>query len=446
MKKIIFFLLSLALLSACKQKIDEFKADKGSADFTKYIAVGNSLFAGYADGALYHTGQVNSIPNLISGQLQYVGSGAFVQPMVTSEFGVNYPGSTPKLVLGFPQACNGEISLGPVLSSGAMDALAPVGYDVNNFAVPGAKSFHILAPHYGDFSLLSLHLSNPYFCRFSKTPASTVLGDAMAANASFFSVWLGDNDVLSYALSGGADTITSPAFFQTVMGGVLQGLTSNGAKGVVSTIPDVTAIPFFTTIPYNGLVLTRQSLVDSINHFMSTLFQVPVTYHLGQNAFLIYDSTATNYFKVRQMQPGELVLLTVPQDSLKCGGWGIISSWKHVPMPIPKQFILNLNDVTKLKTATAAYNEIIKGLAALDNLAVVNMNAKLTELEKGIIWDGIKLNTTFVSGGVFSLDGIHLTPRGCAITANYFIEAINSKYGSTIPLVDPTKYQAVIFP
>jgi len=111
----------------------------------------------------------------------------------------------------------------------------------------------------------------------------------MAANATFFTLWLGDNDVLSYALSGGMDTITSPAFFQTVMGGVLQGLTTNGAKGVVSTIPDVTAIPFFTTIPYNGLVLTRQTLVDSINYAMDSVYRLPFHYVVGPNPFMVPD-------------------------------------------------------------------------------------------------------------------------------------------------------------
>lgn len=449
MKKIFLILLSFALFTACERKIDTFTVSNGSANFTKYIAVGNSLFAGYADGALYHNGQRNSIPNLIAGQLQLAGSGPFVQPMVNSEFGVEFLGSAPKLKLGYSTSCAGVISLGPVADIGAKDALAPLGYDVNNFAVPGARSFHILAPHYGDPALLLLGMANPYFYRFAKTAASSVLDDAMAANATFFTLWLGDNDVLAYALSGGTvagDSITSPAFFQTVMGGVLQGLTANTAKGVIATIPDVTAIPFFTTIPYNGVVLTRQTLVDSINYFMSTLFQVPITYHLGQNAFLVYDSTATNLFKVRQMVPGEMVLLTIPQDSLKCGGWGIISSWKHIPMPIPKQFILNLNDIAKLQAATAAYNQIIAGLAAHFNLGIVDMNTKLTQLQKGIVWDGITLNTNFVTGGVFSLDGIHLNPRGCALAANFFIEAINNKYGSTVPYVDVTKYPGVIFP
>jgi nucleoside recognition membrane protein YjiH len=70
MKKIFLVILSLAIFSACERKIDTFSVTKGSADFTKYIAIGNSLFAGYADAALYKTGQKYSIPNLIAGHLQ----------------------------------------------------------------------------------------------------------------------------------------------------------------------------------------------------------------------------------------------------------------------------------------------------------------------------------------------------------------------------------------
>jgi len=110
------------------------------------------------------------------------------------------------------------------------------------------------------------------------------------------------------------------------------------------------------------------------------------------------------------MKPGELVLMTVPQDSMKCYGMGIINSLTHYPFPIPKQYFLSLNDVSQLQSATIAYNQIIVALAANFKLGVVDMNTKLTQLQKGIVWNGITLNTTFVTGGVFSLDGIHLNP------------------------------------
>ena len=450
MKKIFLIILSLAFFTACERKIDTFSASSGTAVFTKYVAIGNSLTAGYADGALYHNGQKTSIPNLIAGQLQLVGSGAFVQPMVTSEYGVEFPGSQPKFKLGYSMDCSGVTSLGPIIDNGVRDGIASVGYAVNNFGVPGAKSFHILAQHYGDPTYLPIHQANPYFVRFALTPASSVLGDVMAGNPTFFTMWLGDNDVLSYALSGGVgDTITSPAFFGQVMGGILSTLTANHAKGIIATIPDITAIPFFTTVPYNGLVLTRQSLADSINGFMRTYFNMPeyANYHVGQNPFFVADSTATNNFKVRQMVPGELVLLSVPQDSLKCGGWGIISRGYHIPFGIPKQYTLSLADIQKINAATLAYNGIIiNQLAPAFNLGVVDMYTRLKELQKGIVWNGITMNADFVSGGAFSLDGIHLNPRGNALAANFFIQAINSKFGSTVPLVDVTKYPGVIFP
>jgi hypothetical protein len=158
------------------------------------------------------------------------------------------------------------------------------------------------------------------------------------------------------------------------------------------------------------------------------------------------DASAQNIFKVRQMKPGEMVLLSVPQDSMKCYGMGIISALTYVPWGIPNQFVLDSAEVSNIRNATLAYNQIIPGLAGTFGLALVDMNAKMVSLQKGIVWDGINLDAEFVSGGAFSLDGIHLNPRGCAVAANYFIEAINAKYGSTISQVDITKYHGVIFP
>ena len=439
MKKIFLIILSLAIFTACERQIDEFKATSGSADFTKFIAVGNSMVAGFADGALYKTAQSYSIPAIIAGQLQLAGSGPFVQPVVNSEYGVDYPGSGPRLVLGYSTACDGTVSLGPVPYIGQKDPLAPVGYQVNNLGIPGAKSFHLLFPGYAQL--------NPYYARFATAPGNRVIDEIAPLNPTFFTLWLGDNDVLSYAITGGVgDTLTSPAFFGQAMGGVLQALTANGAKGIIATIPDITAIPFFTTVPYNGLVLPRQSLVDSVNMAMA-LYQLPFTYKLGQNPFLTADPTAPNMFKVRQMVEGELILLTVPQDSIKCYGMGIISKITFMPWGIPSQYVLTEDEIDNITATTIAYNQIItQSLAPMFNLGVVNMNTVLEYLQGGIVWDGIEMNTKFVTGGAFSLDGIHLNPRGCAVAANYYIRAINDKFGSTVPEVNIGSYPGVIFP
>ena len=53
----------------------------------------------------------------------------------------------------------------------------------------------------------------------------------------------------------------------------------------------------------------------------------------------------------------------------------------------------------------------------------------------GVPYDGGLLTDDFVTGGGFSLDGVHPTPRGYAYAANLAIQAINNRYGGTIPQV-----------
>src|SRR5690606_35004874 len=73
----------------------------------------------------------------------------------------------------------------------------------NNMGVPDAKSFHLLAPGYGNLANVATGKANPYFVRHATSPNTTILSDAMSLNPTFFTNWIGSNDVLAYALSGG---------------------------------------------------------------------------------------------------------------------------------------------------------------------------------------------------------------------------------------------------
>ena len=72
----------------------------------------------------------------------------------------------------------------------------------------------------------------------------------------------------------------------------------------------------------------------------------------------------------------------------------------------------------------------------------------MSDLSKmsGIQFDGVKYTATFVTGGAFSLDGVHLTGRGYGVIANEFIQAINKQYKSTLPVVNVNNYSGVKFP
>ncbi|MHC1707224.1 MAG: SGNH/GDSL hydrolase family protein [Bacteroidales bacterium] len=438
--KILFYFFILLVVAACKPEIDEFAPEKGNADFTKYVGIGNSLTAGYADGDLSRTSQQYSLGNLLGQQFKLVGGGEFVQPLMVDDnaFG-------KRLVLGMATDCKGVTSLAPIPAGAANPANMVNIYATegpfNNFGVPGTKSFMATVNGYGNL--------NPYFGRFMSSPTTSLLADAMAAAPTFFTIWLGSNDILWYAVTGGengGDSITPEAIFNASITGVVAGMKSSGGKGAIANIPDIEYIPFFITVPAKGLVLdaTNAAALNAAyaayNAGAQQMGLPQITFTVGANYWIVKDpAIPAPLGGLRQMKAGELIRLDIPQDSMKCFGWG-------TQVPIPARFILDLSEINKIHGATVAYNAIIQGIAQENDLALVDMNSHFKELKSGLVFDGMKFTTTFVTGGVFSLDGIHPNPRGNAIIANYWIEAINAKFGSRIPLLNIGDYPGVLFP
>jgi hypothetical protein len=103
-------------------------------------------------------------------------------------------------------------------------------------------------------------------------------------------------------------------------------------------------------------------------------------------------------------------------------------------------------EIALAKTATAAFNAIIAAKAQAKGWALVDMNKFFASLQAGMKFNGVTFGVSFVSGGLFSLDGVHGTQRGYAVVANEIIRAINLHYGSTIPVVDVNKYPGIKFP
>lgn len=436
MKKIFLVLSGFALLFAsCKPT---FKADAPSANglnFSNYVAIGNSLTAGYADGSLYRSGQMNSYPSMLHQQFVLVGGSLeFKQPLLPGESG--WPGR--KYVMGFSTDVMGVTSMGPVLYSGTLDTGANVASlaPFNNYGVHGIRAI--------DYTTNGYAIMNPYAGRILSNPFSNMLAEVKKNPATFFTMWLGSNDVLGYATSGGegSPTIGSPnnisdvTTFKTVYDTVVKTMVANGAKGALMNIPDVTSIPYFTTIPANGLTL-NDSLANLLNMAYTNVPGFNNNFVAGANYFVIQDPTVVAGF--RQALPGELILLTVPQDSIRYFGWGSAT-------PIPKKYVLDLTEIQNIKTATTTFNDYMQQQAIAHNLAYVDMNSFMKTLAKGMVFNGVTYSPTFVTGGAFSLDGVHLTPRGYAIAANEMIRVINAHYKSTIPMIDVNKFNGILFP
>ncbi len=63
------------------------------------------------------------------------------------------------------------------------------------------------------------------------------------------------------------------------------------------------------------------------------------------------------------MKPGELLLLTVPQDSLKCAFWGGFNPVLQIPVAIPVKYVLTLDEIDLINATVSGYNQTIQSLA-----------------------------------------------------------------------------------
>jgi hypothetical protein len=54
----------------------------------------------------------------------------------------------------------------------------------------------------------------------------------------------------------------------------------------------------------------------------------------------------------------------------------------------------------------------------------------------GINYNGINFTAFFITGGLFSLDGVHPSSQGQGLLANEFLKVINSKFGANYPLIN----------
>lgn len=457
--------------------IEPVEYSSGTADFSHYVAIGNSLTAGYSDGALFLAGQQNSLPNILAQQFELTGGGEFTQPLIDNNIGGLLLGGNviqePRLFF------NGS---GPqrLTATPTTEITNTLSGPFNNMGVPGAKSFHLLAPGYGNVAGVATGQSNPYFVRFASSPSTTVLADAVAQDFTFFSLWIGNNDVLSYATSGGAgvdqtgnfdpatyggNDITDPNVFAQVYSTLLDALTANGADGVVANIPNVTSLPYFTTIPHNPVPLDEATAgalnagyaqyngglqVALANNLIDAeeAEERMISFAAGQNPVVIEDEYLTDLSALgipsyRMVTDEDLIVLTASTfiGSAVEDNPQLING---VSVPLADQWVLTVPEQDEVLQATAAYNETIETLADAKGLAFVDVNSILVELaDSEVAFDDYSLNSSLVFGGAFSLDGIHPTARGYAYLANKFIEAINETYSSNLPPVKAVDYNTI---
>lgn len=404
-------------------------SNSGSADFTRYIAVGNSITSGYANSGLYLAGQQMAFPNLLAGQMKMAGGGSFTSPFFSADqatgsgylklTGFNTDG-TPVIVPVASQGVRGQTTISgvPVL------LYTKYSGDLNNYGVPGIRLSDVTNPLYGNF--------NGFYERLlpgnAGSNTTAYLDFVTAKPFTFFTCWLGNNDILSYATSDGisvADAPTPKDDFTKLYTATIAALTKTGAKGVVSTIPDVTVIPYFHYITVQALLAGAQKI--------SPAFQ----------AVYIQALDGSGNYITRAATNADDIMLDFDTSTFGQTVNGKPYYGLSPANPLSSAAVLDVNEIAKVQDYVASYNASIKAVAATYGLPVFDPYTLLNNLKTGITQDGVNLNASFISGGFFSLDGVHFTPRGNAYVADEIIKVINTKYGSTIPALDISTYNPV---
>jgi hypothetical protein len=147
-------------------------------------------------------------------------------------------------------------------------------------------------------------------------------------------------------------------------------------------------------------------------------------------------------------------IVPLPLGSLMKAGYGIPCAVAQLPAcnnPLPDNGtviagnavpgLLYASEVSLLKTRGSEYNAQITALAQGAGYKVFDSAALLADIAAhGREYAGITLTSAYLSGGVFSYDGVHPSATGYAIVADALVQFVNANYGTSIPRVDMAAY------
>ncbi|EMR02425.1 hypothetical protein ADICEAN_02411 [Cesiribacter andamanensis AMV16] len=160
----------------------------------------------------------------------------------------------------------------------------------------------------------------------------------------------------------------------------------------------------------------------------------------GRNGFVVASNDSPT--GIKQLAAGEKITLTALSAGILTAEG--LAGLNYV---IPDRYALDAFELQRIQAATTAYNTIIAEIAAENTFALVDINGIQARLNtSGINEGGRQFTSAFITGNLFSLDGVHSTQAGYALLAKEFIMAINSYYGAKLPLPDVSLYPTLPLP
>lgn len=375
--------------------------------FERYVSMGNSITAGFQSGGINDSTQMQAYPILLANAM----GSPFFSPLM------NRPGCPPPFTNVFTQA---RVSGGSATTCALRKAQTVPPPYVSNTAVPGAEVLDI----YNNLDPASNANALTTFFLGGLTQAQMM----QRARPTFVSVWIGNNDVLGAATSmadAGDSTLITPfttfqpryaALLDSVEAVAPQGVVLIGVANVVGVANRAGLPP--TQPPANGVPYFAYG---STYYALDQAGQIP-------GAFVAAATCAP--------PRGDSVLVPFPVGGALIQGGGTLTC-NEVQTVQPAEAV-------KLATTVAAYNTYISGQATARGWAYFDPNVALDSLRR--IPTQVAFFPNFGApaptacsaspfGLAFSCDAIHPSAATHKLIANALRAAINSKYGTAIPLI-----------
>lgn len=412
------------------------KTPTGAQIFKNYVAIGNSLTAGFMDSGLLINGQMNSFPLLIA---QAIGlkSDDFTQPYVA------FPGigstdtGNPLLIAGVLHFDGSS-----VVPVGTTDAAAVQGLllaaaqpaPYHNLGVPGALSADILnaydaassaggVPFFDFINRASLYGNTQEDVVVLETDGVTPKPityetastgwQAITKGPTLATVWIGNNGILGGATGGnpsGANMVNPVDFganfsdlMQVLAGGLVE-RTGFPATIVVANIPGITDTAYFLT---------------------------PTTFEAAAGGAWPWGT-----------DDADVALYTFP-----------VLSWIADPAnqgtAIPSNYTLTGTEQGLVDGYVTNYNAAITATVAAINasgmatVGLIDVNQVLNDLPAAqkthfmLLLPQMGNDVAMAAAATrFSLDGVHPNNKGYGVVANAFIDVINTLAGTEVAAID----------
>lgn len=384
--------------------------------FDRYVSIGNSITAGFQANGISATTQNQSYAVLLADQMQ--------TPFSVPE--LNDPGCPPPVA----NIITGQSTAPGAPPCALRDLPAPLV--INNVAVPGAKTLDVLTNNATGSSANAL----TQFILGDKTQIET----AIAANPTFVSIWIGNNDVLGAALQGNTNLITSQSTFEQQYTDIVDSLEAAGVEnGALVSVANVAFVPNLSPGP---AYLAAENQINGFGQQLAANDGDPET---NWGSFDVLDTCAPGQPGAATRVPFAYGFGQLFQQALRGQDVQIDCAPSTAAAPL-----LTGPELGQVTSAVSGYNDFIQQLADERGWAYVDVNPALGALYAAGANTPMDPSDDLVPkfpqadldpstptfGAFFSEDGVHPSAATHRVVTNLFVESINEEYGTSLETIE----------